>query len=266
MAVPTFSLYFRSGGYPVMSYVSCNRATLLRQNTESSGIVLLVLCFLALFIAIDTALATDYQQARLEMVRTQIKKRGVRHEPTLAALEKVPRHKFVPPRMAPYAYQDRPLPIGYGQTISQPYIVGYMTEALQPEADFKVLEIGTGSGYQAAILAEIVNAVYTIEIIEELANSAKQRLQAMGHDNVTAIKGDGYYGWKQAAPFDAIIVTAAAEFIPPPLIDQLKVGGKMIIPVGSPFGVQWLMLVTKESDAVTTQRLSPVRFVPLTRD
>jgi protein-L-isoaspartate(D-aspartate) O-methyltransferase len=190
----------------------------------------------------------------------------VSHEPTLAALEKVPRHKFVPPRMAPYAYQDRPLPIGYGQTISQPYIVGYMTEVLQPKPDFKVLEIGTGSGYQAAILAEIVDAVYTIEIIEKLADAAKKRLQAMGYKNITAIRGDGYYGWEKAAPFDAIIVTAAAEFIPPPLIDQLKDGGKMIIPVGSPFGVQWLMLVTKEGDAVTTRRLSPVRFVPLTRD
>jgi protein-L-isoaspartate(D-aspartate) O-methyltransferase len=263
-----------------MRYVSCNRTTLPRQNSEKYGclnigtgrpfsgygIVLLVLCFPALFIATDTALATDYQQARLEMVRMQIKERGVRHEPTLAALEKVPRHKFVPPRMTPYAYQDRPLPIGYGQTISQPYIVGYMTEVLQPEPDFKVLEIGTGSGYQAAVLAEIVDTVYTIEIIEELAVAAKKRLQTLGYDNIKAIRGDGYYGWEKAAPFDAIIVTAAAEFIPPPLIAQLKSGGKMIIPVGSPFGVQWLMLVTKEDDAVTTRRLSPVRFVPLTRD
>jgi protein-L-isoaspartate(D-aspartate) O-methyltransferase len=228
--------------------------------------VLPVLCCLALFIAAYPALAEDYQQARQQMVRMQIEKRGVRHEPTLAALKKVPRHKFVPPHMTSYAYQDRPLPIGYGQTISQPYIVGFMTEALQPEADFKVLEIGTGSGYQAAILAEIVDAVYTIEIIEELANSAKKRLQALGYKNITPIRGDGYYGWQQASPFDAIIVTAAAEFIPPPLIDQLKDGGKMIIPVGSPFGVQWLMLVTKAGDGVTTRRLSTVRFVPLTRD
>ena len=263
-----------------MPTVFFNRAKQLQQETGSGGwfriqrptpfipsrIVLLVFCWLPFFIVANTALATDYQQARLEMVRLQIKKRGVRHEPTLAALEKVPRHKFVPPRMTPYAYQDRPLPIGYGQTISQPYIVGYMTEVLQTEADFKVLEIGTGSGYQAAILAEIVDAVYTIEIIEKLADAAKKRLQAMGYKNITAIRGDGYYGWEKAAPFDAIIVTAAAEFIPPPLIDQLKDGGKMIIPVGSPFGVQWLMLVTKEGDAVTTRRLSPVRFVPLTRD
>jgi len=251
MAAPTFA---------------CIRATVSRPNGKKSGVFLFVIGCLALFIATNTVLAIDYQQARLEMVRSQIKERGVQHGPTLAALAKVPRHKFVPPRMASHAYEDRPLPIGYGQTISQPYIVGYMTEALQPEPDFKVLEIGTGSGYQAAILAEIVDAVYTIEIIGELADSAKKRLQEMGYDNITVIKGDGYYGWEKTAPFDAIIVTAAAEFIPPPLIDQLKNGGKMIIPVGSPFGVQWLMLVTKAGDTVTTSRLTPVRFVPLTRD
>jgi protein-L-isoaspartate(D-aspartate) O-methyltransferase len=252
-----------------ISPVSWPRATPLRQNTEKHGgrnIVRLVVCCLALFMAADMALATDYEQARQDMVRLQIKGRGVLHGPTLAALAKVPRHKFVPPRLAPSAYQDRPLPIGYGQTISQPYIVGSMTEALQPEPDFKVLEIGTGSGYQAAILAEIVDKVYTIEIIKELADSAKTRLQALGYKNITIIRGDGYYGWEKAAPFDAIIVTAAAEFIPPPLIDQLKDGGKMIIPVGSPFGIQWLILVTKAGDTVTTRRLSPVQFVPLTRE
>jgi len=234
--------------------------------SNKAPIFLLVLGCLALFMAADTARALDYQRAREEMVRRQIEKRGVHHKPTLAALAKVPRHKFVPPRMAPYAYEDRPLPIGYGQTISQPYIVGYMTEVLQPEPNFKVLEIGTGSGYQAAILAEIVDEVYTIEIIEELANAAKKRLQEMGYDNITVIRGDGFYGLEKKAPFDAIIVTAAAEFIPPPLINQLKDGGKMIIPVGSPFGVQWLVLVTKAGDRVTTDRLSPVRFVPLTRE
>ena len=233
---------------------------------SSTFIFLFVLGCLTLLMPTDTARALDYQQAREEMVRAQIEKRGVHNKLTLAALAKVPRHKFVPSGMVPHAYEDRPLPIGYGQTISQPYIVGYMTEVLEPAPDFKVLEIGTGSGYQAAVLAEIVAEVYTIEIIPELADTAKKRLREMNYSNITVIRGDGYFGWEKAAPFDAIIVTAAAEFIPPPLIKQLKDGGKMIIPVGSPFGIQWLMLLTKTGDTVSTERLSPVRFVPLTRD
>ncbi|MEN8136725.1 MAG: protein-L-isoaspartate(D-aspartate) O-methyltransferase [Thermodesulfobacteriota bacterium] len=223
-----------------------------------------VSCWLLFFPIAESVLAADYQRARLDMVRAQIADRGVRHESTLAALRKVPRHKFVSQKMLPYAYQDRPLPIGYGQTISQPYIVAFMTELLQPGPDFRVLEIGTGSGYQAAVLAEIVDQVYTVEIIGKLAEQARERLKA-DYPNVTAINGDGYYGWEDAAPYDAIIVTAAAEFIPPALPKQLKEGGKMIIPVGSPFGAQWLTLISKEGGVLTTQRLLPVRFVPFTR-
>jgi protein-L-isoaspartate(D-aspartate) O-methyltransferase len=231
-----------------------------------AGIALrFVVCWLLFFLMVDTAPAADYQHARLEMVRSQIVDRGVRHELTLAALRKVPRHKFVPQKMAPYAYRDRPLPIGFGQTISQPYIVAFMTELLQPRPDFRVLEIGTGSGYQAAVLAEIVSLVYTIEIIGELAEQARKRLKD-AYSNITAIHGDGFYGWAEAAPYDAIIVTAAAEFIPPALTKQLKEGGKMIIPVGSPFGAQWLTLISKDDEGVlTTRRLLPVRFVPFTR-
>jgi protein-L-isoaspartate(D-aspartate) O-methyltransferase len=212
-----------------------------------------------------TALAGDEKQARLEMVHTQIERRGVHDKPTLDALRTVERHRFVRPGMSSYAYDDRPLPIGYGQTISQPYIVGYMTEQLQLQQDDKVLEIGTGSGYQAAVLAKIVDRVYTVEIISDLAAQAEKRLRNLGYSNVTVRHGDGYDGWPEEAPFDAIIVTAAAPFIPPPLIKQLKEGGKMIIPVGSPFGTQWLMLVTKTGGEMTTRRLLPVQFVPLTR-
>jgi protein-L-isoaspartate(D-aspartate) O-methyltransferase len=234
-------------------------------TTYFSGIALrFAVCCLPFFLMVDTAPAADYQRDRLEMVRSQIIDRGIQHEPTLAALRKVPRHKFVPQRMVPYAYLDRPLPIGFGQTISQPYIVAFMTELLQPRPDFRVLEIGTGSGYQAAVLAEIVSQVYTVEIIGELAGQARKRLKP-DYPNITAIHGDGYYGWAEAAPYDAIIVTAAAEFIPPALTRQLKEGGKMIIPVGSPFGAQWLTLISKDKGVLTTQRLLPVRFVPFTR-
>jgi len=163
------------------------------------------------------------------------------------------------------AYNDGPLPIGYGQTISQPYIVAYMTEAIDPKPGQKVLEIGTGSGYQAAVLAEIVDSVYTIEIITELYKSSEKRLSELGYKNVLCRNADGYYGWKKFAPFDAIIVTAAAEHIPPPLIEQLKDGGKMIIPVGSPFLNQTLILVEKSGEEITTTSLLPVRFVPFTR-
>jgi protein-L-isoaspartate(D-aspartate) O-methyltransferase len=163
------------------------------------------------------------------------------------------------------AYDDSPLPIGYGQTISQPYIVAYMTAVINPEPGQKVLEIGTGSGYQAAVLAEIVDEVYTIEIITELYSSAKKRLDDLGYKNITCINADGYYGIKKAAPFDAIVVTAASEHIPPPLIEQLKDGGKMIIPVGSPFLNQTLILVEKNGEEIITTSLLPVRFVPFTR-
>jgi protein-L-isoaspartate(D-aspartate) O-methyltransferase len=207
----------------------------------------------------------DYVKRREEMVKSQIEKRGVEDRATLAALRKIPRHLFVPASSVDDAYDDRPLPIGYGQTISQPYIVAYMTEIIKPQSGHRVLEIGTGSGYQAAVLSEIVKEVYTIELIDSLGSQAKNRLNKLNYKNVTVKTGDGYYGWKDKSPFDAIIVTAAAEHIPPPLIEQLKEGGRMIIPVGSPFMVQQLMLVEKKNGKVRTTSLMPVRFVPFNR-
>ena len=206
-----------------------------------------------------------YKKKREELVMQSIQKRGVRDEAVLTAMKKVERHLFVPRNIVSYAYDDRPLAIGYGQTISQPYIVAYMTEAIQPGADFKVLEIGTGSGYQAAVLAEIVKEVYTIEIIPELGNAAAARLKSLEYKNVNTKVSDGYFGWPEHSPFDAIVVTAAAEFVPPPLIDQLKDGGKMIIPIGSPFMNQMLMLVEKKGKKITTKNLLPVVFVPFRR-
>jgi protein-L-isoaspartate(D-aspartate) O-methyltransferase len=177
----------------------------------------------------------------------------------------VPRHKFVSDIYLDRAYDDSPLPIGYGQTISQPYIVAYMTDILNLNKNSRVLEVGTGSGYQAAILSPIVKQVYTIEIIPELAKSAVTRLKNLGYHNIEVAIGDGYYGWNKHAPFDAIIVTAAAGHIPTPLIEQLKNNGRMVIPVGGSFLIQNLILVTKDKDGnVTTRNLIPVRFVPLT--
>jgi protein-L-isoaspartate(D-aspartate) O-methyltransferase len=206
-----------------------------------------------------------YTSSREEMVEEQIQNRGISNKLTLDAMRTVPRQKFVPPNLIERAYNDGPLPIGYGQTISQPYIVAFMTAVIDPKPDFKVLEIGTGSGYQAAVLSEIVSETYTIEIITELYNSASKRLTELGYDKVTCKNADGYYGWEEFAPFDAIVVTAAAEYIPPPLIKQLKDGGKMIIPVGSPFLNQNLILVEKNGEEITTTNLLPVRFVPFTR-
>ncbi len=184
----------------------------------------------------------------------------------MQVMGKVPRHEFVPDEMKPLAYENRPLPIGYGQTISQPYIVALMTELMRPKNDFKVLEIGTGSGYQAAILAALTRQVFSIEIIEELGEQAQQRFKDLAIQNIETRIGDGYYGWPEQAPFDAIVVTAAADHIPPPLIKQLKPGGRMIIPVGGRFQVQQLVMVEKTTEGKTTTRqILPVRFVPLTR-
>ena len=181
------------------------------------------------------------------------------------ALEKVPRHRFVPSEERQYAYENRPLPIGHGQTISQPYIVALMTDLAGVDKDDVVLEVGTGSGYQAAVLAELARHVYTIEIIEPLAVAAAQRLKSLGYTNVTTRLGDGYYGWPEHAPYDVILVTAAAASIPPPLIQQLKPGGRMVIPVGSAFFTQHLTLVEKDhAGKVITRQILPVRFVPLT--
>jgi protein-L-isoaspartate(D-aspartate) O-methyltransferase len=207
--------------------------------------------------------AQDYERQRQEMVETQIRNRGIRDAATLRAMRMVPRHLYIPENQQRWAYDDRPLPIGYGQTISQPYIVGYMTEIIKPKKEFRVLEIGTGSGYQAAVLAEIVDHVYTIEIVEPLGLRAKEILDR-NYNNVSVKIADGYFGWEEYGPFDAIVVTAAAEYIPPPLIEQLKDGGRMIIPVGSPFRVQQLMLVEKKGDRISSRSLMPVRFVPFT--
>ena len=199
------------------------------------------------------------------MVLYQIERRGINDPATLKALRETKRHLFVPSGLESRAYDDRPLPIGYGQTISQPYIVAFMTEVIGPKPHFKVLEIGTGSGYRAAVLSAIVEEVYTIEIVPELGYKVKYRLKQLGLNNLQVKVGDGYHGWEAYARFDAIVVTAAAEFIPPPLIEQLKEGGKMIIPVGSPFLVQQLMLVQKKNGKTLTKSLMPVRFVPFTR-
>ena len=184
----------------------------------------------------------------------------------LQVLRTIPRHQFVPPDVRSAAYANRPLPIGHGQTISQPYIVALMTDLLRVDRADVVLEVGTGSGYQAAILSPLVKQVHTVEIIDPLAKQATQRLRVLGYRNVVVHHADGYNGWKAAAPFDAIIVTAAATHIPPPLIQQLKPGGRMVIPVGGPFATQSLMLVEKTAAGkVRTREVLPVRFVPLTR-
>ncbi len=183
----------------------------------------------------------------------------------LDVLQRVPRHAFVPASQRRHAYENRPLSIGYGQTISQPYIVALMTDLARPQRGHKVLEVGTGSGYQAAVLAQLVDRVYSIEIIEPLGKQAAKRMQALGYDNIETRIGDGYYGWKEHAPYDAIVVTAAASSVPPPLIRQLKPGGRMVIPVGSSFFTQTLMLVEKDAKGrVRTRQILPVRFVPLT--
>lgn len=183
----------------------------------------------------------------------------------LEAIETVPRHEFVPGEQRRFAYDNRPLPIGYGQTISQPYIVAIMTDLIEPGTTDVILEVGTGSGYQAAVLAELVETVCTIEIIPELAQRARRDLTRLGYRNIRAREGDGYYGWPECGPFDGIVVTAGASHVPPPLIEQLKPGGKLIIPVGSRFLTQQLLLVEKDEEGkVSTRQILPVRFVPLT--
>jgi len=203
-----------------------------------------------------------WAQLRERMVREQIEARGIKDPKVLAALRKVPRHLFVPESERPGAYADHPLPIGEGQTISQPYIVAFMTEQLRLQGGEKVLEIGTGSGYQAAVLAEICSEVYTIEIVEPLATRAAALLEQLGYKNIHVKAGDGYQGWPEHAPFDAIMVTAAPDHVPQPLVDQLKLGGRMILPVGDWF--QDLRVVVKTEQGVLQQDVLPVRFVPMT--
>ncbi|MDB4433364.1 protein-L-isoaspartate(D-aspartate) O-methyltransferase [bacterium] len=196
------------------------------------------------------------------MVREQIAGRGVRDSRVLAAMSKVPRHEFVPPELRGRAYQDRPLPIGHGQTISQPYVVAAMTEALELGGEERVLEIGTGSGYQAAVLGELCREVFTIEIVEALAERAKGDLERLGYENVEVRAGDGYGGWPERAPFDAIMVTAAPDHVPEALVEQLALGGRLVLPVGR--YVQELMLIVRTSEGVRRERLMDVRFVPMT--
>jgi len=205
----------------------------------------------------------DFSRARKEMVETQIKARGITDKRVLAAMLKVERHKFVPPEIRHLAYTDQPLPIGEGQTISQPYIVALMTELLKLKGDEKVLEVGTGSGYQAAILAELCKEVYTVEILKPLAERAKKLLKKLGYKNVFVKHGDGFFGWKEHAPFDAIIVTCAPPYIPKPLIEQLAEGGRMVIPVGPEWKWQDLLVIEKIKGKIKKRKVAPVRFVPM---
>jgi len=198
------------------------------------------------------------------MVKMQLAGRDITDAEVLRVMEKVPRHEFVLPEYLDQAYADHPLPIGYGQTISQPYIVAVMTELLALRREAKVLEVGTGSGYQAAILAELVDEVYTVEIVEELCKQATERLARLGYANVHVRCGDGYYGWEEHAPYDAIIVTCAPDHIPQPLVDQLADGGRMVIPVGPPGAYQVLWLVQRHGEEIKSERKMGVAFVPLT--
>nr|MBN2278484.1 protein-L-isoaspartate(D-aspartate) O-methyltransferase [candidate division Zixibacteria bacterium] len=206
--------------------------------------------------------ADRYEQMRSRMIEAQIIRRGIKDEKVLEAMRRVPRHLFVPAEYRDDAYNDGPLPIEHGQTISQPYIVAIMTELLQLDSVSKILEIGTGSGYQAAVLAEISDSVYSIDIIPELARKADSLLDSLGYTSIQVRAGDGYLGWPEAAPFDAIIVTAAAPQIPQPLLDQLKPTGRMVIPVGD--YSQELLLITRDRDNIIKKSVIPVRFVPMT--
>jgi protein-L-isoaspartate(D-aspartate) O-methyltransferase len=224
-----------------------------------SGLTLCVV--MACAVAEPTNGQDNFETLRERMVETQIRARDVHNPTVLRAMARVPRHLFVPEDMRPFAYDDRPLPIGRGQTISQPYIVAYMTEALQLEPAHRVLEVGTGSGYQAAVLAEIVKQVYSIEIVPDLAENAKRSLANAGYRNVEVRTGNGYLGWPERAPFDRIIVTAAPPEIPQTLVDQLATGGIMVVPVGTSY--QEIVIITKTPDGVTQKRTIEVRFVPM---
>ncbi|MEO0294325.1 MAG: protein-L-isoaspartate(D-aspartate) O-methyltransferase [candidate division WOR-3 bacterium] len=224
----------------------------------------MIILFYLLFFSATKEIKDDYYSARKKMIEEQIIRRGVKDTLVINAMLTVKRHLFVPKNLRSLAYEDYPLPIGYDQTISQPYIVALMTELLKVEKKHKVLEVGTGSGYQAAILSLLTDSVFTIEIIPELAQSAKKRLDSLGYKNVFVKIGDGYKGWKEHAPFDRIIVTCAPEEIPPPLLDQLSIGGRMVIPLGSYY--QELVLITKDSKGVSTKSIIPVRFVPMLRE
>lgn len=211
------------------------------------------------------SLHADYRKERENLVKQHIIKEGIRDQRVIQSMLTVPREEFVPERLKKSAYLNKPLPIGYGQTISQPYIVALMTEILSVDEDDTVLEIGTGSGYQAAILSKIVKKVFTIEIVEPLGSNAAKLFKKLDYTNIEGKIGDGYYGWEEYAPFDAVIVTAAVDHIPPPLLKQLKKGGRMCIPVGAPYYPQVLKLIEKKEDgSITVKDVTPVLFVPLT--
>ena len=205
-----------------------------------------------------------YQAAREKMVASQIRSRGIVDKNVLNAMTEVPRHNFVPKQLTSKAYADHPLPIGQGQTISQPYVVALMTESLKLNGNERVLEIGTGSGYQAAILAKVSKEVYTVEIKEKLYEKASRILHSLKFENIKTRHGDGYFGWIEAAPFDCIMITAAIDHIPPPLLKQLKNGGRLILPLGNPFSYQNLSLVTKQNDDFAVSQITGVLFVPMT--
>ncbi len=232
---------------------------------EAARVLVFMLFFLLLLLFFAMRSSGDaYQAARKQMVEQDIGGRGVSDPAVLRAVRSVPRHLFVDPNYRDRAYGDYPLPIGEGQTISQPYIVAFMTELLELKPTDRVLEIGTGSGYQAAVLAMIVKDVYTIEIVKPLADRARTLLADLGYRNVTVKAGDGYQGWREHAPFDAIIITAAAEQIPPPLIEQLREGGRLVVPVGETHSFQTLILATKRAGRLDMKEIVPVSFVPMT--
>lgn len=208
--------------------------------------------------------SVPFEVQRQSMIQNQLIKRGIENPRVLESMRTVPRHFFVPGSSQDLAYLDGPLPIGHGQTISQPYIVAFMTEMLDPEPEDRVLEIGTGSGYQAAVLSRLVKEVYSIEIVEPLANQAKAVLARLGYDNVHTRVGDGYQGWPEQAPFDAVIVTAAPDHVPEPLVEQLKEGGRLVIPVGEENSVQFLKIYRKRGGELKLESDMPVRFVPMT--
>ena len=228
----------------------------------------LIFFILFLFSSVTTAdIQPDtpkYRQARKNMVKKQVKNRGISDKTVLNAMTEVPRHYFVPKNLISKAYADHPIPIGEGQTISQPYIVALMTESLNLTGSEHVLEIGTGSGYQAAVLAKTAKKVTSIEIKKKLYKRATKILNQTGCTNVQTLHGDGYFGWKKEAPFDCIMITAAVDHIPPPLLDQLKNGGRLILPLGNPLSYQHLVLVTKKDDDYTVRQITGVLFVPMT--
>ena len=229
---------------------------------------ILVFAFVLFFTSVtdaDTVSdSAEFKKARNQLVEKHIKAKGITDANVLAAMQAVTRHSFVPPDLLSVAYADRPLPIGEGQTISQPYVVALMTEILQLAKDHRVLEIGTGSGYQAAVLAQVVNTVYSIEIKEKLYHRASKTLKSLGYNNVKTRHADGYFGWPQAAPFDAVMITAAIDHIPPALLKQLKDGGRLALPLGNPFSYQNLVLVTKQGDDLIVKQITGVLFVPMT--